>query len=31
MSRNGTDVPLEFGQIPPGRYVVEALENEAPA
>jgi hypothetical protein len=31
MSWNGTDVPLELRQLRPGRYVVEALEDEAPA
>ncbi len=28
---NGTDLPAEFRVLPAGRYVVEALEDEAPA
>jgi uncharacterized protein (DUF2141 family) len=27
---NGKDVPLEFRDLPAGRYVVEAVEDEAP-
>ena len=28
---NGKDVPTELRDLPAGRYVVEAVENEAPA
>jgi hypothetical protein len=28
---NGKDVPSELRDLPPGRYVVEALDDEAPA
>jgi hypothetical protein len=28
---NGKDVPLELRELPAGRYVVEAVEEEAPA
>ena len=28
---NGKDVPTELRDLPVGRYVVEAVENEAPA
>ena len=28
---NGKDVPLELRDLPAGRYVVEAVEDEAPA
>jgi hypothetical protein len=27
---NGKDVPAEFRELPAGRYVVEAIEDEAP-
>lgn len=27
---NGKDVPTEFRDLPAGRYVVEAVEDEAP-
>lgn len=27
---NGKDLPPEFGELPPSRYVVEAVEDEAP-
>ena len=30
MSWNGTDVPPELRQLPPGRYVVKAVEDDAP-
>ena len=28
---NGNDVPAELRELPAGRYVVEAVEEEAPA
>ena len=28
---NGKDVPPELRELPAGRYVVEAIEDEAPA
>jgi hypothetical protein len=28
---NGKDVPAELRELPAGRYVVEAVEDEAPA
>jgi hypothetical protein len=28
---NGTDLPAEFRDLPAGRYVVEAVEDETPA
>jgi hypothetical protein len=28
---NGTDVPDELRELPAGRYVVEAIDDEAPA
>jgi hypothetical protein len=28
---NGKDVPPEFRELPAGRYVVEAVDDEAPA
>ena len=28
---NGKDVPAEFRELPAGRYVVEAVDDEAPA
>ncbi len=28
---NGKDVPTEFRDLPAGRYVVEAVDEEAPA
>jgi hypothetical protein len=28
---NGKDVPPELSELPPGRYVVEAVEEDAPA
>ncbi len=28
---NGTDLPAEFRDLPAGRYIVEAVEDEAPA
>jgi hypothetical protein len=28
---NGKDVPVELRELPAGRYVVEAVEEEAPA
>lgn len=28
---NGKDVPSELRELPAGRYVVEAIEDEAPA
>jgi len=28
---NGTDLPAEFRELPAGRYVVEAVEDDAPA
>jgi hypothetical protein len=28
---NGTDVPSELRELPAGRYVVEAIEDEAPS
>jgi len=28
---NGTDLPAEFRDLPAGRCVVEAVEDEAPA
>ena len=28
---NGKDVPTELRDLPPGRYIVEAVENEARA
>ena len=31
MTWNGKDVPPELRELPAGRYVVEAIENEAPA
>ena len=31
MTWNGKDVPPELRDLPAGRYVVEALEEEAPA
>jgi hypothetical protein len=31
MNWNGKDVPPELSELPAGRYVVEALEDEAPA
>ena len=31
MTWNGKDVPPELRELPAGRYVVEAIEDEAPA
>jgi hypothetical protein len=31
MTWNGKDVPQELRELPAGRYVVEAVEDEAPA
>ena len=31
MTWNGKDVPAELRELPAGRYVVEAMEEEAPA
>jgi hypothetical protein len=31
MTWNGKDLPAEFRDLPPGRYVVEAVEDDAPA
>ena len=31
MTWNGEDVPRELRELPAGRYVVEAVEDEAPA
>ena len=31
MTWNGKDVPAELRELPPGRYVVEAIEADAPA
>jgi len=28
---NGKDLPAEFRDLPPGRYVVEPVDSEAPA
>jgi hypothetical protein len=28
---NGRDIPSELRELPAGRYVIEALEDEAPA
>ena len=28
---NGTDVPAELRELPAGRYVVEAIDDDAPA
>ena len=28
---NGKDVPAELRDLPPGRYVVEAIDDDAPA
>lgn len=28
---NGKDIPAEFCELPAGRYVVEAIDDEAPA
>ena len=30
VTRNGKDVPTELRDLPAGRYVVEAVEEEAP-
>jgi hypothetical protein len=31
MTWNGTDLPAEFRDLPPGLYVVEPVDSEAPA
>ena len=28
---NGTDIPAELRELPAGRYVIEAIDDEAPA
>jgi hypothetical protein len=28
---NGKDLPLEFGDLPPGRYLVESVDDGAPS
>jgi hypothetical protein len=30
VTRNGKDVPAELRELPAGRYVVEAVDDEAP-
>ena len=31
MTWNGKDLPAEFGDLLPGRYIVEPVDSEAPA